>query len=147
MNSENQTIYTLRNTNKAKWITTAGIFMALNIAMSSFGIPVPGGHLYLCDLVICTAALLLDPVAAFAVRHHCAFVSHIDAVSLYAPGHSSDCSPSRVSGAPSCTSGAVLSAADCAASEIVSGLFSGEKHADAQDGDRDDRDFHDHSLS
>ena len=67
MNNENQTIYTLRNTNKAKWITTAGIFMALNIAMSSFGIPVPGGHLYLCDLVICTAALLLDPVAAFVV--------------------------------------------------------------------------------
>ena len=41
--------------------------MGLNIAMSSFGIPVPGGHLYLCDTVICTAALLLDPFAAFVV--------------------------------------------------------------------------------
>ena len=57
----------LRYTNRAKWITVTGLFMALNIAMSSFGIPVPGGHLYLCDLVICTAAILLDPLAAFVV--------------------------------------------------------------------------------
>ncbi|MBE5845521.1 MAG: ECF transporter S component [Butyrivibrio sp.] len=57
----------LRKKDKVKWITIAGLFMALNIAMSSFGIPVPGGHLYLCDLVICTAALILDPVAAFIV--------------------------------------------------------------------------------
>ncbi len=42
-----------------------GIMMAMNIVMSSFSIPVPGGHLYLCDIVICTAALLFDPVAAF----------------------------------------------------------------------------------
>ncbi|MBR0149218.1 MAG: ECF transporter S component [Lachnospiraceae bacterium] len=48
-------------------ITTAAVFMALNIAMSSFGIPVPGGHLYLCDVIICTAAILLDPVDAFIV--------------------------------------------------------------------------------
>ena len=41
--------------------------MAFNIAMSSFGMPVPGGHLYLNDVIICTAAILLDPVGAFAV--------------------------------------------------------------------------------
>ncbi len=41
--------------------------MALNIAMSSFGIPVPGGHLYLCDAVICLAAILLNPLEAFVV--------------------------------------------------------------------------------
>jgi len=35
--------------------------------MSTFSIPVPGGHLYLCDVVICTAALIFDPVAAFIV--------------------------------------------------------------------------------
>ena len=35
--------------------------------MSSFGIPVPGGHLYLCDVVICLAAILLDPAEAFVV--------------------------------------------------------------------------------
>ncbi|MBR3039362.1 MAG: ECF transporter S component [Lachnospiraceae bacterium] len=57
----------LRNVNKTRWIAITGLFMALNIAMSSFGVPVPGGHLYLCDIVICTAALLLDPVAAFLV--------------------------------------------------------------------------------
>ncbi|MBQ9331198.1 MAG: hypothetical protein IJ221_09520 [Oscillibacter sp.] len=33
--------------------------MAVNIAMSSFGIPVPGGHLYHNDALICIAALLV----------------------------------------------------------------------------------------
>ncbi len=46
-------------------ITTTAIFMALNIVLSSFGIPVPGGHLYLCDIVICLAAILLNPLDAF----------------------------------------------------------------------------------
>lgn len=42
--------------------------MGMNIVVSSFGIPDPaGGNIYLCDAVICTAALLLDPFAAFAV--------------------------------------------------------------------------------
>lgn len=49
------------------WLTTTALFMAMNIAMSSFGVPVPGGHFYLCDVVICTAAILLDPLAAFIV--------------------------------------------------------------------------------
>lgn len=51
----------------AKLITATAIFMALNVAMSSFGIPVPGGHFYLNDIVICTAAILLDPISAFVV--------------------------------------------------------------------------------
>ena len=51
----------------ALWLCTAGLFMAANIAMSSFGVPVPGGHIYLNDIVIVAAALLLDPVAAFCV--------------------------------------------------------------------------------
>ncbi|MBE6529969.1 MAG: ECF transporter S component [Ruminococcaceae bacterium] len=46
-------------------LTIAAIFMALTIALCSFSIPVPGGHLYLCDVAICTAALLLDPFLAF----------------------------------------------------------------------------------
>ena len=33
------------------WICTTAIFMALNVAMSSFGVPVPGGHLYMNDNV------------------------------------------------------------------------------------------------
>lgn len=48
-------------------ITIAAVLMAINIILSSFGIPVPGGHLYLCDVVICLAAILLDPLYAFAV--------------------------------------------------------------------------------
>lgn len=57
----------LKETDKVRWITVTAVFLALNIAVSSFGIPVPGGHLYLCDTVICTAALLLDPFGAFIV--------------------------------------------------------------------------------
>jgi uncharacterized membrane protein len=49
------------------WLCTTALFMAMNIALSSFGLPVPGGHLYLCDIVICTAAIILDPFAAFMV--------------------------------------------------------------------------------
>ena len=48
-------------------IAIAAIFMAMNIILSSFSIPVPGGHLYLCDIPICLAAILLDPFSAFVV--------------------------------------------------------------------------------
>lgn len=57
----------LREVNKVRWITVTAIFMAINIAMATVGITVPGGHLYLCDVIICTAAILLDPFAAFVV--------------------------------------------------------------------------------
>ncbi len=59
----------LRQADKVKWITVTGLFLAMTIIISSsiFSIPVPGGHLYLCDVIIATAALLLDPLAAFAV--------------------------------------------------------------------------------
>lgn len=53
--------------NPTVWLCTTAMLMALNIAMSSFGVPVPGGHLYMNDIVICTAAILLDPVGAFMV--------------------------------------------------------------------------------
>lgn len=43
------------------------MLMALNVVLSSFGIPVPGGHLYLNDIVICTVAIILDPLGAFVV--------------------------------------------------------------------------------
>ena len=49
------------------WLCLTAVLMGLNIAVSSFGIPVPGGHLYLCDTVICLAAIMLDPFAAFLV--------------------------------------------------------------------------------
>lgn len=49
------------------WICLTGILMGANVVMSSFCIEVPGGHFYLNDVIICTAAILLDPLAAFMV--------------------------------------------------------------------------------
>jgi len=46
-------------------IAITALFMAMNVALSSFGVPVPGGHLYLNDIVICMAGIILDPVSAF----------------------------------------------------------------------------------
>ena len=48
-------------------ITITALFMAMTIALASQGIPVPGGHLYLCDVAICLAAILLNPYEAFVV--------------------------------------------------------------------------------
>lgn len=52
---------------RTRWLTICGILLAMNIALSLFGIPVPGGHFYLCDVVITIAALILDPLGAFVV--------------------------------------------------------------------------------
>lgn len=60
MKKSNAKITTLR-------LTTAAVFMAMTIALSSFGIPVPGGHLYLYDVAICLGAILLNPLEAFIV--------------------------------------------------------------------------------
>ena len=54
-----------RRTQPVKWMTTTALLTAMTMAMSSFSIPVPGGHLYLCDVIICSAAILLDPLGAF----------------------------------------------------------------------------------
>lgn len=59
------------------WICITAVFMAMNVAMSSFGVPVPGGHLYLNDIIICTAAILLDPLAAFMVGGVGAFLGDL----------------------------------------------------------------------
>lgn len=70
-------------------ICITALFMALNIAMSSFripitegrlysylyqeliprgiSIPVPGGYIHANDIIICTAAIILDPFSAFMV--------------------------------------------------------------------------------
>ena len=43
-------------------LTATALFIAMTAALSSFSVPLPtGGHLYLTDVAICTAALLLDP--------------------------------------------------------------------------------------
>lgn len=49
------------------WTCITAIFTAMNVALSSFGVPVPGGHFYLNDIVICVAAIVLDPLGAFIV--------------------------------------------------------------------------------
>lgn len=61
----------------ALYITVTAMFMALNVAASSFGVPVPGGHFYLNDIIICTAALLLDPLGAFMVGGVGAFLGDL----------------------------------------------------------------------
>ena len=49
------------------WLCTPAILMAMNIAVCPASVPVPGGHFYLNDIIICTAAILMDPLAAFMV--------------------------------------------------------------------------------
>lgn len=69
-----------KKNNKKKtvlWLCTTAMLMALNVAMSSFGVPVPGGHLYMNDIVICTAAILLDPLGAFLVGGVGAFLGDL----------------------------------------------------------------------
>lgn len=57
----------MKNQMSVKNITFTAMFLALNVALSSFGVPVPGGHFYLNDVVICIAAILLNPFYAFVV--------------------------------------------------------------------------------
>ncbi|MBR6917631.1 MAG: ECF transporter S component [Clostridia bacterium] len=64
-------------TKALKHLTLVAMFMGLNIIMSSFGIAVPGGHLYLNDIIICTAALIFDPVSAFLVGGVGAFLGDL----------------------------------------------------------------------
>ena len=65
---------TKRNT---VWLCITAMFMALNVVMSSFEVPVPGGHLYMNDIIICTAAIILDPFAAFMVGGVGAFLGDL----------------------------------------------------------------------
>ena len=60
---------TVSTYNRTLRMTLTGMFMAMNVilSMSIFSVPVPGGHLYFCDTVINTAAILLDPFSAFIV--------------------------------------------------------------------------------
>ena len=57
-------------------MTITALLMAMNIIMSTsvLSIPVPGGHMYLNDVIIVTAAVLLDPFSAFLVGGVGAFI-------------------------------------------------------------------------
>ena len=48
--------------------------MAVNIVLSSFGVPVPGGRMYLNDVIVCIAGILLSPFWAFMVGGVGAFI-------------------------------------------------------------------------
>ena len=54
---------------RTKDLTVTALLMALNIIMSTsvLSVPVPGGHMYLNDVIIVTAAILLEPFFAFLV--------------------------------------------------------------------------------
>ena len=58
---------TLYQKKSVLWLTMTAVLMAMNVVLSSYSIPVPGGHLYLNDIVIRTAAIPLDPPDAFSV--------------------------------------------------------------------------------
>ena len=64
---------------RTKWLCVCGVLMAMNVVLSSslFSVPVPGGHLYLNDIIICTASILLDPVGAFLVGGVGAFLGDL----------------------------------------------------------------------
>ena len=63
----------------AKKLTVAAVLMAMNIIMSisALSIPVPGGHMYLNDVIIVTAAVLLEPFYALLVGGVGAFVGDL----------------------------------------------------------------------
>lgn len=69
----------LRRRKPVLWLTMTALFMAMEIvlSMTALSIPVPGGHLYLNDMVIGTAALLMDPLAAFCVGGIGAFLGDL----------------------------------------------------------------------
>ena len=59
------------------YLCITAMFMGLNVVMSSFSIPVPGGHLYMNDVIICLASIMLDPFAAFLVGGVGAFLGDL----------------------------------------------------------------------
>ena len=71
---------------KARWLTVCGFLMAMNTVLSSFSIPVPGGHFYLNDVIIVAAALSLDPLGAFLVGGVGAFLGGLFFCSLATHG-------------------------------------------------------------
>ncbi len=52
-----------------KKLTVTAVLLGMNIIMSSsiLSVPVPGGHMYLNDVIIVMASLILDPFCAFIV--------------------------------------------------------------------------------
>ena len=66
----------MKDRNSLKTLTVTALLLAMNIimSMSIFSIPVPGGHMYLNDVIIVVAAVLLEPFYAFMVGGVGAFI-------------------------------------------------------------------------
>ena len=62
-----------------KKMTVTAVLLGMNIIMSSsvLSIPVPGGHMYLNDVIIVMAALILNPFCAFVVGGVGAFLGDL----------------------------------------------------------------------
>lgn len=76
MTTANPTVKSTRVSTTALCLTA--LFIGINIMLSSFGLPVPGGRLYLNDIIICTASILLDNYwCAFAVGGIGAFLGDL----------------------------------------------------------------------
>ena len=62
-----------------KKLTLTALLLGMNVIMSSsiLSVPVPGGHMYLNDVIIVMAALMLEPFGAFAVGGLGAFLGDL----------------------------------------------------------------------
>lgn len=75
MNHESAAVPAVKHS--ARLLSLSALLMAVNISLASFGIPIPGGQLYLCDISIVAASLLLDPPYAFLVGGVGAFLGDL----------------------------------------------------------------------
>ena len=64
----------MKDRNSVRVLCVTALLMAINIVLSSFGVPVPGGRMYLNDVIVCTAGILLTPFWAFMVGGVGAFI-------------------------------------------------------------------------
>ncbi|MBR3294698.1 MAG: ECF transporter S component [Clostridia bacterium] len=67
------------NRNRIIKLTVSALFLAINIVLSSsiFSVAVPGGHVYLNDVLIVLACVLLDPLEATIVSGLGAFLGDL----------------------------------------------------------------------
>jgi len=68
-----------KSSQSVRKLSVAALLMAMNVIMSSsvLSVPVPGGHMYLNDVIIVTAAILLEPFYAFLVGGVGAFLGDL----------------------------------------------------------------------
>ena len=59
-----------------KVMAVTAILMAFNIVLSSFGVPVPGGHMYLNDVIICTVGAFIGDLLFYPTPMFVSLVTH-----------------------------------------------------------------------